>query len=520
VKVLKNILKPIVRSSGYLLQRILIVALLPVLAHAQQTEKVELIKAGSLEGIETKAERKVKLIGDVVFKQGSMFLYCDSALQYPATNRVETYGHVRMVQGDTLSLTCKTLAYDGNTKQAVASGNVILKDNTMYLETDRLHYDRNTKIAYYTNGGLIKDKENLLTSKMGSYHTDLKTVQFKKNVKLVNDVKQYKIDADTLEYNTFSKVATFRGPALLTSKDGVVEGHETGSYNTVSGVMYVKGRSKINNGKQIVEADKIDYDEVKQIGIAIGRAKLSSPSDSVQIEGDKLIYNRATGVSKVLGKPVFKGTQGKDTLFITSDTMVHIRKEDKLRTKVLEEYLKLYYHVKIFKAGMQGRCDSLIYNGNDSMITMFGNPVLWNGKSQLTADTIKLFIKNGQMHKMFMNVNAFIVMEDTIGNFNQVKGRKMEASFKENKLKSVFVDGNSESVFFVLEGDSLTTGMNRSICSRIVMAMENDTIKRVSFLAKPEAKFIPPHQLQEPDKRLKGFLWRKEEKPDREDIPR
>ena len=448
MKVLKNILKPIFLLAGLLLQSLFIIALQPSMLYAQQTEKVELVQAGSLEGIETKAERKVKLVGNVIFKQGSMFLYCDSALQYPSTNKVETYGHVRMVQGDTLSLTCKTLAYDGNTKQAVASGNVVLKDNTMYLETERLNYDRNTKIAYYTNGGLIKDKENVLNSQQGSYHTDLKTVQFKKNVKLVNDVKQYKIDADTLEYNTFSKVATFKGPALLTSKDGVVEGHETGSYNTVSGVMYVKGRSKINNGKQVIEADKIDYDEVKQVGIAIGNAKLSSPKDSVQVEGDQLIYNRASGVSKVLGTPVFKGIQGKDTLFITSDTMVLIRIEDKKKTKVLEEYLKLYYHVKIFKAGMQGTCDSLIYNGNDSMITMFGHPVLWNGKSQLTADTIKLFIKNGQMHKMFMNVNAFIVMEDTIGNFNQVKGRKMEASFKNNKLKSVFVNGNSESIFF------------------------------------------------------------------------
>ncbi|MDB5273191.1 MAG: hypothetical protein JWO58_1558 [Chitinophagaceae bacterium] len=498
----------------------LFVALLHTASYAQQTEKVELIKAGSLEGIENKTERKIKLIGDVVFKQGTMFLYCDSALQFPATNKVETYGHVRMVQGDTLSLTCKTLTYDGNTKQAVAIGNVVLKDNTMYLETDRLNYDRNTAIAYYTDGGLIKDKENVLTSKQGAYHTDLKTVQFKKNVKLVNEVKQYKIDADTLEYNTSSKVATFRGPALLTSKDGTVQGHETGSYNTVSGVMYIKGRSKINNGKQVVEADKIDYDEVKQIGIAVGAARLSSPSDSIQIEGDRLIYNRASGVSKVLGTPVFKGFQGKDTLFITSDTMVHIRKEDKKRTKVLEEYLKLYRHVRIFKNGMQGSCDSLIYNGNDSLVTMFGHPVLWNGKSQLTADTIKLYIKNGQMHKMYMNVNAFIIMEDTIGNFNQVKGRRMEATFKDNKLKTVFVNGNSESIFFVLEGDSLVTGMNKSICSRIVMAMEKDTIRRVSFLTKPEAKFIPPNDLLEPDKRLKGFLWRKEEKPEREDIPR
>jgi lipopolysaccharide export system protein LptA len=493
--------------------------MIAVTSWGQKAEKVELVKADALEGVETPGDRKIKLIGGVVFKQGSMFLYCDSAYQFPSSNKVEAYGNVRMVQADTLTLTCKFLTYDGNTKNAVASGGVKLKDNTMYLETEQLNYNRDLGFASYSTGGLIKDKENVLTSKEGAYFTGSKTFRFKKDVKLNNDTKQYKIDADTLEYNTASKVATFTGPATLTSKDGVVEAHDAGSYDTVRGIMYVKGRSRIKNGKQVIEADKIDYDEKKQIGIAVGSMKLSSPADSTFIEGDRLIYNRFSGVSKVLGTPVFKGFQGKDTLFITADTMIHIRKQNKQEV-VTEEYLQLYKNVKIFRDGMQGRCDSLAYVGNDSMITMYGNPVLWNAKSQLTADTIKLHLSNGQIDKMFMNVNAFIVMQDTIGNYNQVSGRRMEATFKNNKLTSVYVDGNSESIFFVLEGDSVTIGMNRSICSRITIAMVNDQINRVSFLKKPEAKFSPSQEILEPEKRLKGFLWRKSERPEREDIPR
>ena len=57
---------------------------------------------------------------------------------------------------------------------------------------------------------------------------------------------------------TATKVATFHGPALLTSKDGVVEAHKSGSYDTVRGIMYVQGRSRINNGKQIIaKANKL-----------------------------------------------------------------------------------------------------------------------------------------------------------------------------------------------------------------------------------------------------------------------
>ena len=40
----------------------------------------------------------------------------------------------------------------------------------------------------------------------------------------------------------------------------------------------------------------------------------------------------------------------------------------------------------------------------------------------------------------------------------------------------------------------------------------------MSFYVNPEATFIPPHELKEPDTRLKGFNWREDERPTLADI--
>ena len=44
------------------------------------------------------------LVGDVVFRHDSIYMYCDSACFYEKTNSLEAFDNVKMVQGDTLFL--------------------------------------------------------------------------------------------------------------------------------------------------------------------------------------------------------------------------------------------------------------------------------------------------------------------------------------------------------------------------------------------------------------------------------
>ena len=94
----------------------------------------------------------------------------------------------------------------------------------------------------------------------------------------------------------------------------------------------------------------------------------------------------------------------------------------------------------------------------------------------------------------------------------------MTAHFKDEGIYRVDVDGNGESIYFALEDDSITTGMNKVLCSNMVIRLEDNKVKTISFLTKPDGKFTPPHEIQEPETRLKGFVWKGKERPKLSDL--
>jgi hypothetical protein len=55
--------------------------------------------------------------------------------------------------------------------------------------------------------------------------------------------------------------------------------------------------------------------------------------------------------------------------------------------------------------------------------------------------------------------------------------------------------------------------MNKMLCANIMMYFEDGQIQKINWLVKPEGSFNPPHIIAEEDKKLEGFLWREEEKP-------
>ena len=118
-----------------------------------------------------------------------------------------------------------------------------------------------------------------------------------------------------------------------------------------------------------------------------------------------------------------------------------------------------------------------------------------------------------------MNQNSFVVSTDSIDNYNQVKGRKMVALFRNGKINKVNVDGNGESIFFALNDEETEViGMNKIFCSSMVINFKLNKADNISFYIKPDASFIPPHELKEPEKTLSGFQWREAEKPTKAEL--
>lgn len=477
-------------------------------------KKVKMKQADKLYGgINKEGERFDRFIGDVIFEQNETTIYSDSVHFYNKRNYMEAFGDVKITEGDSVVITAKKLIYEGDRKEAKLRNNVVFtKKGKATLYTDFLDYNRIKQEARYYNGGRLVDSINVLTSKKGYYDLSNNMASFKSNV--VATTPDYTLKSDTLQYSTETNIVYFRAPTELTDVEGNIFNYEKGQYDT-----RIK-RSDLNIGQietksYILSGNTLFLDEMRKYYTATGNVEMISKEQDVVITGDKSFYNKANGVAKVFGHALMKKIMKDDTLYLTADTLVAIESEDPAKKRMLA-----YNNVKIFKADLQGRADSLAYFTADSVIYMYDDPVLWSGGNQMTADSINIQIANGSIDRLNMSVNSFVISKDSINNYNQIKGRSMVARFNQGHLKKVDVTGNGESLFYALdETDSYLVGMNKIVCSSMVINFRENKADNISFYVKPEASFIPPHELQEPQKKLKNFNWREEEKPTKADMP-
>jgi len=455
-----------------------------------------------------------KLIGNVSFKQDDALLYCDSAYQYLDRNEVEAFSNVRVVQNDTVTITGDRGFYDGDRRTARMSGNVVMRDPRMTLTTPTLDYDLNRKTASYNETGHLTDPQNTLDSQQGFYDTTSKVFVFKRNVRLVTPDSE--LNNDTLRYNTISKIATFNGPTRIKGKTGNLYA-EAGTYNTRTRVSNFRKNAKIDTPNYLLGGDRLVYDEVKLYGVANGHVSLISKKDNLMLRGDAGKYWRGLGRTKLFGgRPVVRNISGKDTLYMAADTLLSI--EARPGQTTTRTVLYAYPKVQLFRGNLQGICDSLTYDRQDSIIYLNKDPVLWQAKNQLTSDSMQIRSKRGKVDEMRLYANAFAVNQDTLLNFNQTKGRNMMAYFRDNQMRRVDVLGNAESIFYALDNDTATTGMNRVLSANMRLLFVASKLNKISVLANPEARFIPPHELKPDDERLKGYSWRAAERPTRRQV--
>jgi len=133
--------------------------------YAQDTTKIVLEQADTWEFNKAIGPDIQRIIGNVILRHDTGYLYCDSAYLNDMTNTVKAYGNVHIKASDTLNLYGDSLQYNGNTKIANVWGNVRLIDNQTILTTDSLDFDRKTQIAWYDNWGKIVSDDNCLVSR-------------------------------------------------------------------------------------------------------------------------------------------------------------------------------------------------------------------------------------------------------------------------------------------------------------------------------------------------------------------
>lgn len=299
-------------------------------ANRYQRDKVFLERANEMRAEQGKDYQIV--VGDVEFRKGDMFMYCDSAHFYDSPGAIEAYGNVRMQQGDTLFVYADELDYADTTQLAVLYADfgkkVRLINRDVTLTTDIFNYDLGIDLGYYEVGGVLTDPKNRLTSWYGEYSPTTKDALFRDRVELhsLRDNDTLDIFSEQMLYNTNTHIAILDTVSTIVSKDGTI--HTTdGVYNTDTHQADLYRRSLVvaKNGNTLT-GDTLYYDQLTGFGEAFGNIEMVDTAKKVTLLGDYGFYYEDADSARVYGHALAKEYSQADTLYLHGDTISTFRR--------------------------------------------------------------------------------------------------------------------------------------------------------------------------------------------------
>ena len=394
--------------------------------------------------------------GKVSFLHQGGRLTCDSAYFYQGSNSVKAFGHVHYRQGDTLSLTCERAEYDGQMQMMRARKNVVLHHRRQTLLTDSLDFDRLYNMANFFDGGTLIDGKDRLVADWGEYHTETREAKFVYNVKLRSgkDV----VTTDTLYYDVRKSKAHMVGPSKIVSGTSVVK-TENGYYDTKTDRAQLYGRSTLTDKDKTITGDSLYYVKDGE-STGYGNVVYVDKKNKNSLTCNYLRYNEKTGKGFATRNPVAIDYSQKDTLWVHSDTMRIYTFN--INTDSVYRKVHAYHKVRAYRVDVQAVCDSLVFNSKDSCMTMYKDPITWNGNRQLLGEQIKAYMNDSTIRFAHVIGQALSVeqLPDSV-HYNQVASQEMKAYFEQGEIKKSEAIGNVQTVYYVTnDKDSSLVGLN------------------------------------------------------------
>ena len=478
-------------------------------ANRNQTNKVFLENADILKANEAISTDYQVLKGNVRFRRGDMYMFCDSAYFYAETSSLDAFGHVRMTQGDTLWVYSDVLHYYGDQGVAELRSNVRLENRSTTLLTDALDYEINSNVGYYFDGGTIVDNRNNteLTSQYGRYELDTKQAEFSRDVHLVND--RYEMFTDLLDYNTQSHIARITSETLIVSDSNTIN-TTNGWYNTSAddATLYERALITAKDGKTL-QGDTVYYNRNRNYGEASGNVIITDPSNKVILDGDYGYHDDNSHYSYVTRRARAREFSQKDTIYLHADTLCTLINHvvnDSVNDSV--RVLRAFNQVRFYRSDVQGICDSLQLSEADTIINMYRHAVVWNLERQIFGDEINIHLNDSAADWATLPTGGF--MAEHLGEiyYDQLSGKKMKAWFENKELRRLDVDGNVQVIMFPQEEDSTYNKMVNAESSYLRLNLKpKQEVDRITMWPEVSGKVSPLYLTKKADLYLPQFKW-------------
>lgn len=412
---------------------IIILLLLSGFISAQGEDEVFVVTGDSLSGKILDGQNVRVVNGNVHMTQGNVLITCDKAIQFLRSNSAEL------------------------------TGNVVITQDSLRILTSKGYYEANRKTAYSFAGLTLYNGKMKLVADTGYYYANRKKAFFRGEVHLQDTTNQIFSDKLTYFKNENKAVAV--------------------------------GRVKVMDTASVVYSDSLIHFRDAKITYGFRNIRIVNEEQSAVVTGDYLEDNGQTNTTIVSGNAFFtqidtaeNGTI--DTLYISSKKMTAVA--DSTERIIAED------SVKILRGIFSGRNSKSVYYRNEEKIFIQRQknekepPVMWYEYTQLSGDSIYIYLKKNELQQIDIHQNAFILSknEDYLYRFDQISGDRIKMFFENRKLNRTEVKGNVLSIYYMFEKEE-PNGLLKSSARDAKIIFENNTIVDVRLYGSPISEYHP-----------------------------
>ncbi|HSP88291.1 MAG TPA: OstA-like protein [Ignavibacteriaceae bacterium] len=394
----------------------------------------------------------------------------------------EVYGNVILTQADVI-ITCNKAIQFIARNEADLIGNVIAKQDSMTITTEEAHYFGDQKKATSYSGIKLDDQKVILTADSGDYFFDEDKAVFKSNVTL------------------------FDTTATLTSNELI--------YYKEEDRMIAISEVKIIQEGNIIQADSLEYFRKTRITFASSNVSIYNPENNVQIFGDHLEDYAEKYYSLIDENPLLiqvdtSYSQRVDTLSFGEIDTNEVMEIDTLviRSLVMEAWrdtidlFKATDSVRIVRGSFASKNDFTIYHRNEGKIitskisSNSNQPILWYENSQLTGDSVAIYLRENQIKLLEVFTNAFILAQNETYplRFDQTSGERVVLNFEDGNLTSTEIYGGVLSIYYLFEEEK-PNGLSRSSSQSATIVFAEKEVSEVRLYGSPASEFYPENQV-------------------------
>jgi hypothetical protein len=286
-----------------------------------------------------------------------------------------------------------------------------------------------------------------------------------------------------------------------------------GRYDQEGGLLTCMDQVKVVEGTRWLTADEVSYDERRETLSA--RGHVHSWGDSLEGWAEKghwlnglkqgelqvsarikdhhhKVELRAGLVEADHERGVYTATRQPElTLLEEPPTVLNARR---IQWRSTDSTAVAVKDVRLKRDDFQASCDSLVWKEQVERMEFHLSPVLKRGARRVTGDRMTALLR-GREELDSLWVEGSARMDSPADSVSKalrdvLQGRRMELDFDEDKLLSVYVDGQARSVIFLKDEDG-RPGMNVADAAKVWLEMDDQRLKSVRMSGGLEARWVP-----------------------------